>query len=231
MYQNRKFFGMTGSQIGIVAGLGALVLCLFGVLGYLIFGGGFNLGRGPQLPPTPAPTVTPFVIPTITPTPLPTVIPYEQLIPTGWIQYRTPLIEIWFPPQYKLAKVPSSEGATTFATAEVFVSRTATLYNMFGAVAYEPLTTESLETFLDIKMQSLPAELRVVDRRATLLNGVPVVRLQFEGRANNIDINELSYVLQDGGTIWYVVYAAQINDFYENLEIFEDSAKTFRLLR
>lgn len=228
---NRKYFGMNRTQLGILGGMALLVCCLFGVLGFLIFGDELSFTRNAQLPPTPAPTVTPIVIPTITPTLQPTPIPYEQLIPAGWTQYRTVLIEIWFPPQYREAKSQSSEGATTFASTALVVSRTSSLYNMWGAVSYEPLTTDELKSFLDTKIQSLPPELRVVDRRATLLNGVPAERVVIEGRVDNIDVNELAYVLQDGGTVWYVLYVAQINDFYENLEFFEASARTFRLIK
>jgi hypothetical protein len=233
MYQNRKYFGMTRTQIGILAGMALLVFCLFGVLGFLVFGGGFSLGGGSQEIPTPNPTVTLIVIPTVTPTPLPTPIPYEQLIPTGWTQHRTALIEIWFPPQFKAAKAPASEGATTFAAVELVVSKSSgsSIYNMWGAVSYEPLTTESLKSFLDVKVQSLAAELRVADRRSVILNGVPAERILIEGRVDTIDVNELAYVIQDGGTVWYVLYVAQINEFYENLEIFESSAQTFRLVK
>ena len=231
MIQGRKVFGMTRSQAGILAGLAVLVCCLFGVLGFLIFGDGLSFGGTSQEPPTPMPTATLIVIPTITPTPLPTQIPYESLIPTGWVQYRAGTIEIWYPPQFRLARSQSSEGATTFANTALTVTRSSSLYNMWGAVASEPLTTESLETFLDTKIQSFPAELRVVDRHATLLNNIPAVRIVIEGRVDNIDVNELAYVIQDGSTIWYVLYVAQINDFYDNLENFEASARTFRLVK
>ena len=88
-----------------------------------------------------------------------------------------------------------------------------------------------LHTFLDVKIQSLPAEYRVVDRQKVLVNSVPAVRVVIESSVKNFDVNELVYVFQDGGTVWYVLYAAQINDFYENLENFEASARTFRLVK
>ncbi len=70
-----------------------------------------------------------------------------------------------------------------------------------------------------------------MDGHATLLNNIPAVRIVIEGRVDNIDVNELAYVIQDGSTIWYVLYVAQINDFYDNLENFEASARTFRLVK
>jgi len=61
---------------------------------------------------------------------------------------------------------------------------------------------------------------------------VPVTRLIFGGRkGNNIDLSELTYVIQDGGTIWYVQYSAELSEFYEMLPTFEASALTFRFVR
>jgi hypothetical protein len=54
----------------------------------------------------------------------------------------------------------------------------------------------------------------------------------FEIRTEDqIDVNDMTYVFLDGSTVWYVEYAAQINEFYENLSTFEQSAQTFRFVR
>jgi hypothetical protein len=231
--QNRKYFGMTGIQIGILAGLALLVFCLFAIMGYLIFGNGFSLGGPSQGIPTPIPASTLIVVPTITPTPLPTAIPYEQLIPTGWTQYRTTLVEIWLPSAFKVPKSNTS-GLPPLAGSELIVSRPAakaSLFALWVIISHEALTSESLDVFLDVKFQSLPSEYRVVDRQTVLVNSVPAERVVVEARVKNVDVNELVYIFQDSGTVWYVLYAAQINDFYENLETFETSARTFRLVK
>ena len=57
------------------------------------------------------------------------------------------------------------------------------------------------------------------------------MRFVFEVRYNNVDVNDLTYVFLDGGTIWYVEYIAQINEFFEMLSVFEKSAQTFRVVR
>lgn len=233
MAQNRKYFGMTGSQIGILAGLALLVLCLFGVTGYLIFNGGLGFPGSQQLPPTPISTSTMIVIPTATPTALPTPIPYEQLIPAGWTQHKTTLVEIWLPPAFKQPRSNTS-GLTPLAGSELTISKPAakaSLYALWVNISYELLTGSSLDSFLDLKLQSLPPDYRVVARQQTLINSIPAEKVTIEARVKNFDVNELVYVFQDGSTVWYVVYAAQINDFYENLETFEASARTFRLVK
>ena len=43
MTQNRKIMGMTPVQIGILAGLGAVVLILFGCIVWFLMGGSLQL--------------------------------------------------------------------------------------------------------------------------------------------------------------------------------------------
>ena len=101
---------------------------------------------------------------------------------------------------------------------------------MWVIVSYEPLTTESLDTFLDVKFQSVSSDLRVVERRNVVVNSTEAVRVVIETRLNNVDANELAYIFQDGDTVWYVMFGAQINEFYAELDSFEDSVQTFRLV-
>jgi hypothetical protein len=54
----------------------------------------------------------------------------------------------------------------------------------------------------------------------------------FEGRSSdNLNTNDLLFVIQDGATVWYVKYSAEITEFYELLPVFEESIKTFRMVR
>jgi len=234
MHQNRKYFGMTGLQIGILVALAGALFLILCVAGWVIFGNGFSFSRLPQDIPTPVPSPTLVVIPTITTTPLPTLVPYEQLIPKGWKQFRTALIEIWLPSEFKDAKLVVPKGVTTLAVPELILSKPASktsLYNMWVVVSYEPLTTESLDSFLDLKFQSISSDLRVVERRKALVNSTEAFRIVIETRVNNVDANELAYIFQDGGTVWYVLFIAQINEFYDELNSFEDSVLTFRWVK
>jgi hypothetical protein len=230
--QDRKYFGLNTTQIGILAGLAGAACLLFGLTGWFIFRGGFS--RAPVSTPVTVSTSTPFVIPTITPTLSPTPIPYEQLIPNGWIQHRTALVELWLPPAFatgdstlfsQIARVAIPELALTGKTSET------SLYQMLVTVSYEPLVGGSLDSFLTNEIAQLPAEARPTERREVSINSADAIRFIFEIRNNNVDVNDLSYVFLDGGTVWYVEYAAQINEFYEMLPMFEQSIKTFRIVK
>ncbi|MCC6569896.1 MAG: hypothetical protein IT315_11735 [Anaerolineales bacterium] len=235
MNPSRKYLGMTIPQLGVLAGLAGVLLLILCIGGWLILGGGSNTASPQQIPTAISPTATLIVTPTITPTSAPTAIPYEQLIPQGWVQHKTALVELWMPSVYKDSKLPIPEGEALAAQISLTLlqpgTKKTTVYNKWAVVSYEPLTLESLDSFLDVKIQSVPLPARVVERRKIELNGAPAVRVLSEFRENNLDVTELTYVFQDGGTVWYVSFWAEINEFYENIETFEKAALTFRLVK
>jgi hypothetical protein len=230
--QDRKYFGLTTTQIGILAGLVGVACLLFGLTGWLIFRGGFS--RSPAATPVMVSTSTPFVIPTITPSPTPTPIPYEQLIPDGWVQHRTALVELWLPSEFE----NSGQGISGIAGNSVLLEMALTgatsetsFYKIFVSVSFEPLATGSLEQFLESRLSNIPAGVNMTERRNVLINSTQAYRVMFESNNNNVLTNDLVFVLLDGTTIWYVRYSAQINEFYEMLPAFEQSIKTFRIVR
>ncbi|NWG05980.1 MAG: hypothetical protein HXY35_04745 [Chloroflexi bacterium] len=229
MKRNRRILGMTPAQVGILVGLAGTVCVLFGVTGWLIFGGAVNI----QLPfspfaeaaPTPVVTATTYVLPTFTPTVTPTPIPYEQLIPNGWKQFKTELVELWLPSSFKTTDKDANEELA------IQGENSTSLYRMRVSVSYEPLTGDSLDAHLDAGLAKMDAQVRVVERRKVLLNSTEAIRMLAEVRVETVDVNQLIYAVQDGGTVWFVVYVAQINEFYEMLPLFEQSAKTFRVVK
>ncbi|HKY54034.1 MAG TPA: hypothetical protein VJM08_07010 [Anaerolineales bacterium] len=230
--QDRKYFRLTTTQIGILAGLAGAACLLFGLTGWFLFRGGFS--RTPANTPIPLSTSTPFIIPTITPTPTSIPVPYEQLIPAGWVQHRTELVELWLPPAFTTGDATLFGQTANVAILELALSgktSESSLYQMLVTVSYEPLVGDSLDSFLTNEIAKLPVEARLTERREVSINSTNARRLVFEIRSNNIDINALSYAFLDGGTVWYVEYAAQINEFYEMLPTFEQSVKTFRIVR
>jgi len=233
MTQDRKHFGMTSKQIAILAGLAVAFLLLLGAGGWLILGGGgARLAPAPQNTPVPQPTATPFVFPTASPTATLTPVPYEMLIPEDWVQSKTALVEIWLPKEFKSTK--SAGDATNLGTLDLVLtgvtSKSAT-YDMLVIVSYELLAGDSLDAHLTSKTAGLSSDRRVSARSNVSVNSVEAVKLLFERRTDNIDFTELVYVFLDGSTVWYVGYVAQINEFYEMLPTFEQSIKTFRIVR
>ena len=231
---NKKYLGMTVRQLGILGGLAGLAFLLFCIVGWLVIGRG--IGAAQAVPPTPSPfaTATRMVAPTQTFTPAPTPLPYETLIPIGWVQYKSPLYEFWLPAGYKDAEpehLVTGLGNKPIVDLAVRGSYTSKSPNkIYVTVAYGPMTGNSFDEFLN---QHITALGPIVSERTRVdLNTIPAMRLVFTGRTgSNTDINELTYVILDGTTVWYVQYTAELTEFYNLLTTFEASARTFRMVR
>ena len=236
MTQDRTLFGMTTRQVGLIAGLVVIVCLLFGIVGWLALRGGLGLfSRSPEVLPTSLPTSTRPVTPTAGPTETPTPVPYDQLIPYGWTQHKTQLIELWLPPDFETAAtgvVTGVSGNAVFLNLALVSSSGTTSYPISVAVSYEPLSTDTLEDFLDVKLSNIPLDVNKAEHRKVSINAVEAYRLIFEARtSDNLNTNDLLFIFQDGGTVWYVKYSAEINEFYEMLPVFEESIKTFRMVK
>jgi hypothetical protein len=232
---DKKYLGMTVMQLGILGGLAGLAFLLFCIIGWMVIGRG--VGGAQAVLPTPSLLVTATQIVPPTPTPMPptsTPLPYETLIPIGWVQYKSPLYEIWLPAGYKNATpehLVMGLGNKPIVDLALRGSYTTKSPNkIYVTVAYEPMIANTFDEFLNQRITALGTT--VSERSRVDLNSIPAVRLVFTGRkGNNSDINELTYVILDGTTVWYVQYTAELTEFYNLLTTFESSAKTFRMVR
>lgn len=244
---------MTKGQIGILAGLGIILIILVSVIArtFLTRSGMIQAGSSNPTPRVQA-TSTMIVLPTLTPTATSTPVPYEQLIPAGWKQFKNELVELWLPPQYKLGDAKklaadakkryeetglqelndyNAESKTFYTFVIVDEESGSELFRTITSVGYEPLPQETLDLFLDTEIARLPYIITVVERRKVNIEGKEAVRLVYETRQGNINANELIYVFLDGSTVWSVSYYAEINEYYQQLPLFEQSIKTFRFVR
>ncbi len=232
MSQDRKILGMTVQQLSILIGLAGLICLIFGVVGSLALRRGLvSFSRAPQPTTVTQPTATLMILPTVTPTGTATPLPYEKLIPYGWTQHKTQLMEIWMPSDFKKAApgaVSAVAGNAVYLNLGLVSSLSKSSYPVSLSVSYEPLTANTLDEFLKEKLSNIPPESNMVENRKVNINGKDAVRLMFEGKRENLDVNDLLFVFQDGGTVWYVKYSAEIKEFYEQLPNIEESVKTFR---
>jgi len=231
MDAERKYFGMTRMQIGILAGLAGTLLLIVCIGGWFILRNtGSSVG---STAPTVIPSVTSVMVtpPTVTPTITLTPAPYEQLIPADWKQYKTSLVEIWMPGNFKLADNRTKDITANFGVSDLLlteVTSKSSAYTMLVSVSYDLSTGNSLDALLDEKFPSIPYQARIADRRTVFVNTLEARRVLIEFKVENIEYNNMVYIIQDGSTIWYVEYVAQIAEFFDNLPVFEQSIKTFR---
>lgn len=234
MTPQRRILGMTSAQIVIVVGLVVAVCVLFALMGWLVLGGDVPSLFQRALTLAPQSTATPFALPTITPTLIPTPVPYEQLIPAGWKQHKTALIEIWLPEGFKPVKASEiDEIVPESAVSElVLESDSGTdLYRNLAMVFHEPLNGETLDVFLERELPKVSQDYVMTSRRKTSLNAVDVMMITLETRSSNVVANTLMYIFQDGDTAWFVAYSAEISEYFTVQSQFEQSAKTFRIVR
>jgi len=255
MTENNKVqkFGMTKAQVGLLIGLAILaVILIVAIAGLFLSRKGIGFSRPPATQPVALSTPTMIVIPTFTPTQTPTPVPYEERIPEGWIQFKTELIEIWLPSNFKLADAnklakdarqryeemglqelidytEQSEAIVDLVVADE--ESGSALYRTISSVGYQPLKEASLDIFIDKELSKLPSMMLLVDRKKVQVGSSEATRLVYEMRQGNIYANELIYVFLDGSTVWSVGYYAEINEFYQQLPIFEQSIQTFRMAR
>jgi hypothetical protein len=233
MNADGKYFGMTRMQIGIIAGLAGVLLIVVCVGGWLVMRGR-GAGIANSSVPAVASTVTSVNVamsPTITPTITLTPVPYEELVPSGWNQYKTSLVEIWMPNNFKVADKNTKDITANFGIPDLLlaeVTSKASAYTMLVSVSYDLTTSDSLDALLDEKFPTIPYQARISDRRTVFINTHEARRIVIEFRVENIDYNNMVYIIQDGNTVWYVAYVAQIAEFFDNIDIFEQSIKTFR---
>ena len=235
MTQDRKYLGMTLQQAGILAGLAVVACILLSVATWLALRTGLGmLSQPPGSTPVMGSTSTPFLLPTLSPTATLTPVPYEALVPEGWTQHKTALIELWMPPDFENAApgvVSGVAGNSVFLDLALVATSGKSSYPRSVSVSYEPLTSDTLEQFLDVKLSNIPPESNLAVHQIVTINSMDATRLMFESQAGSLYLNDLLFVFQDGGTVWYVKYSAEISEFYEMLPVVEESIKTFRMVR
>lgn len=233
--QERKYFGMTGQQLAILAGLGVGACLLFGVAGMLFLRGGTSVFGGmPEGTSIPQSTSTPFMLPTVAASQTPTPIPYETLVPAGWTQFKTALVEIWLPNGFEQAdpqKVADPGNLGTRDLVMTAILSEASSKPVLVMVFYKPLTAVSLDAQLDSDLAKTPGNIRQTDRRKAPEISPEAIRIVQETGSGTDQVNQMTYVFLDGSTIWFVQYTAQINEFFEMTDEFERSARTFRIVR
>ena len=255
MTENNKVqkFGMTKAQLGILIGLAILAVILIVAIAGLFFSRkGIGFSSPPPTPPVARSTPTMIVIPTFTPTQTPTPIPYEKRIPEGWKQFKTELIEIWLPSNFKLANADkltqdarkryeemglqelidyNEQSEAIIDLGLVDEESGSALYRTVASISYEPLTEASLDDYVKKDVAKLPSMMSLVEQEKVQIGSDEAIKLVYELRVGSLSVNDLEYIFLDGSTVWIVGYFAEINEFYQQLPTFEQSIQTFRIVR
>lgn len=223
MPQNYKYLGITLSFIGILASLLIAAFLLLGVMGSFGFKESARVyTRVPQKHPDTLSRAS-FAVPTS--------VPHELLIPRGWEQFRTELVEIWLPKEFTSSDPQLLSNSADSDAPELLItgaSSQSSPYQMFVMISHEPLTAGSLDAYLEGEAVKYPAEIRVIEKKKVPINTRDAIRFVFETQSNQTNVTDLAYLFLDGNTIWYVEYVVSSDEFSAMLPTFESSVKTFR---
>lgn len=109
-----RYFGMTRSQIGILAGVAALALLIVCSLSWFILlpppSAPVSAPTATQLPPTP-PSVEAVPL-TVTPSPTPPPVIATNMPPVGWAEFQTQGATLWLPNNFVGGDILHQEGET-----------------------------------------------------------------------------------------------------------------------
>ena len=223
MPQNYKYLGITLSFIGILASLLIAAFLLLGTMGRFGFKESARVyTRVPQKHPDTLSRAS-FAVPTS--------VPYELLIPRGWEQFRTELVEIWLPKEFTSTDPQLLSNSADSAAPELLItgaSSQSSPYQMFVMISHEPLTAGSLDAYLEGEAVKYPAEVRVIEKKKVSIDTRDAIRFVFETQSNQTNVTDLAYLFLDGNTVWYVEYVVPSDEFSAMLPTFESSVKTFR---
>lgn len=219
---------------------------------------GLTFSAGPTAAPAPTstpaltatlqPTITSTRPPTLTPTITP--IPYESYVPIGWKQFRTEKVEIWLPENFAFVDNPELFHEEMMAAYSQIGLADLARQRQKNLLVYEllfrhgpPLGSHyvpsvfvkefarnglTLSQFVDKAIAALETNSTLVERRDFEFFEMRGERVMVQANYNNVYVNFIYYLVQDGNTIWEVGSDAHLNDFYSFESAFDEIAKTFR---
>lgn len=209
MNRKRRYLGMTGMQIGILAGLSACLCVVIGAGAMFIMGNTqpASPDTSSSLPETPTMIPEDAFGPTPTPTLPPTDLPVATPIP-GWKKFEGGGVEVWMPGTYEggdpsqdragiVAKIKAMGADFNNIAQEVEQKLSESQYAIFAfdtnvgdalslttlQVASETLNSDlviDMNGYLDAIVQHLDADQRLVDRRIETLDYYEAGRLFIE---------------------------------------------------
>ncbi|BAZ27467.1 protein kinase [Kalymmatonema gypsitolerans NIES-4073] len=88
-------------------------------------------------------------------------------------------------------------------------------------------STTKLEIYLQRMSKEFPTGIHVVDMKIGFAEGYEVGQIIAEASVLGESGKQLYYFFKDGGTIWYVLFCTNVDEFEQRLPIFEASVRTF----
>lgn len=257
--RGRHIFGMTGSQLAVLA---ILSLTAIGIIygGFIFISStssqpgssiSFRPTSQPELPEQPS-VATPDLLEDMTGLSLTaTLSPSEVQIPQDWKTFGNSRIELRVPPQFNVVNYEAerqkridflrAQGSVALVAKledEIFEPRfwfnfsqpeTVTLVTSISVKA-EFLPTETLAEYVDQAYGEDLQGVEVVNRQVYPIEGLEAERILMVANLNDLSLGISEYVITDEINLWIVTCWSDFDEFYTWLPEFDRVARSFRLL-
>ena len=230
--RTRRVLGMTIPQLIILACLGLIALGAIGVGARLVLGNSTPLDSALPVSTTqelqstfiPSPTWTPFPSSTpVLPTPTFTATTYESLIPKDWVQYKYAKVEMWMPADFVKK---SSKDFLIFAESKQVDDNG---YKVNVSLTKDTTALNDLDDYIQVGIQNFTPDTTFLEKRNFEIGTYEARRLKLEVVLENIPMENATYIIRDGETIWIVSAISHYDEFRDWLTIFDKIARTFRI--
>lgn len=90
-------------------------------------------------------------------------------------------------------------------------------------------STMTIDEYLDLASEQLPAPSQVIERGAVTLADREAGRLVIQAEISGVAVKQLMYIVKEGTTMWLITFATFAEEFAQRLPVFEQSALTFAI--
>jgi hypothetical protein len=255
--KNRRIFGMSSMQLGILGILSLLaIVVIFG--GFIILSSSPQAGGSSVLPTSSAPeflpdsATTPELLDITELSLTATMDPNAAQIPPDWKQYRDSLIEVRVPPQFNSVDYESirqerirffrEQGSEILASQfeqDIFEGRFWFKFSQPETVPFvtsviikaEFLPTDTLTDYVDQVYGEDLQGYELLDRQTYPIEGLEAERLLMVVSLNEeLSLGVAEYVVTDEINLWIISCWSDFNEFPAWLPEFDRVARSFRLL-
>ena len=259
--KNARHFGLTNSQLGILAGAAVVALLIICGLSWFVFmppSSGQSSAVATEVPPTPSPHIQEtFTAPLPTPSPeIATSVP-----PGGWVEFQTEGATLWLPASFvggdllhskaetiakisKLGKFYKNvvNGLKTIGPEVVLwmVDKTPKQTDIITTVAAEHITStedtgidQYIQSYLNSSENGTPVAmmLTINQTKKMTLLGREARQLTYSSTYAGHEETGIRYYIKDGSDIWIVDYNLIPDEYVDMLPIVEQSIHTFNLVK
>ncbi|MGC1378853.1 MAG: hypothetical protein WA821_21655 [Anaerolineales bacterium] len=258
--KSARYFGMTNSQLGILAGAAAVVLLVIGGLSWFVFAPPSPeqpAAVATEIPPTPSPYFTQVIVVTSPPTPSPEIA--TSVPPDGWVEFQTQGARLWLPSNFVGGDLLTNRaesinsitrlGGARFKNTVKAMKQTPSQLVMWmvdKTVSNDPIimtiliTHEvkeegiSIEQYLQDNITSVSATLSttVYETKKITLLGREARRMAYRQQIQaGYEIAGVAYYIKDENDFWVVDYMLDPNKYTDMLSMVEQSIHTFDLVK